>query len=157
MTSDFSKNFIKGRIAETVFEQMFCEAGNYTVIPFGYEKTVPEIARQNKFSRSSGAQKVIDNIRTAPDYVVIFPDKKTIFLVEVKFESKLNINKIKEIAKKQSERWNPSWLFVATLDGFYFGECSRILQYGKILPLEGVKISREIQNKYLKLLGEFER
>jgi hypothetical protein len=157
MSSDFSKQLIKGRIAETIFEQMFCDAGDYTVIPFGYEKTVPEIARQNKLSRSLIAQKVIDNIRTAPDYVVIFPDKKTIFLVEVKFESKLNIDTIKEIAKKQSERWDPSWLFVATLNGFYFGECSRILQHGKILPLEEAKVSKEIQNKYLKLLGEFEK
>jgi len=41
---DFSRDLIKGRIAEVIFEQMFREQGQYTVIPFGYEQTVPTLA-----------------------------------------------------------------------------------------------------------------
>ena len=104
MNNDYAKNFVKGRIAETIFEEMFAEAGCFTIIPFGYERLVPEMANCKKFA---SAQKVIDNIRTAPDYAVISRDEKKIFLIEVKFKSTLRIEEIIENAKKQAERWNP--------------------------------------------------
>ncbi len=147
------KNFIKGKIAEVIFEEMFREAKGYTVIPFGYEKIVPELAR----FQNPSAKKVVDNIRTAPDYALIMRDGKSIFLVEVKFQSKFNIDEIIRTAKKQMKRWDPSWLFVATLEGFYFGECSRIVYYEGIKKLGIDKISENIQKKYLKFVKEFER
>ena len=42
----FTKNLVKGKIAETIFAQMFREVGDYTVIEFGYEKIIPELIQQ---------------------------------------------------------------------------------------------------------------
>ena len=83
MDKNFSKDVIKGKIAEIIFELMFREAGKYTVIPFGYEKTFPELIQYSK--RLPGAQKVIDNIKNAPDFAIISNDRKRIYLVEVKY------------------------------------------------------------------------
>ncbi|MEK7580454.1 MAG: hypothetical protein AAB465_02495 [Patescibacteria group bacterium] len=149
------KNLIKGKIAEIIFEQMFLKAGDYTIIPFGYEKTVPELARYKQFS--SEQRKIVDNIRNAPDYAMISPDRTSVFLVEVKFRSKIYIKEIIEIVEKQKERWNPSWLFVATLEGFYLGECSDIIRYKRISKIETSMVSKDLQDKCLRLIQEFER
>jgi hypothetical protein len=151
----FSKNLIKGKIAQIIFEQMFREQGEYTVIPFGYENILPEIFPQrNNFK---GAQRAIDNIRHAPDYTLISAKKEKVYLVEVKYKKELNIEEIKSIAAKQIQRWNPSCIFVATQNGFYFDLCSSILKKDAIQKLTDRMISKEIQDKYRILLCEFER
>jgi hypothetical protein len=151
----FSKNLIKGKIAQIIFEQMFREQGEYTVIPFGYENILPEIFPQrNNFE---GAQRAIDNIRHAPDYTLISAKKEKVYLVEVKYRKELNIEEIKSIAAKQIQRWNPSCIFVATQNGFYFDLCSSILKKDAIQKLTDRMISKEIQDKYRILLCEFER
>lgn len=151
----FSKNLIKGKIAQIIFEQMFREQGEYTVIPFGYENILPEIFPQrNNFE---GAQRAIDNIRHAPDYTLISAKKEKVYLVEVKYRKELNIEEIKNIAAKQIQRWNPSCIFVATQNGFYFDLCSAILRKSSIQKLTEAMISRDKQNKYLILLNDFER
>jgi hypothetical protein len=152
---DFQKNLIKGKIAQIIFEQMFREQGEYTVIPFGYENILPEIFPQrNNFE---GAQKAIDNIRNAPDYTLISAKKEKVYLVEVKYRRELNVEGIKDVAAKQMRRWNPSCIFVATQDGFYFDLCSAILKNNKVPKLTERMISRELQSKYLQLLNEFEK
>jgi len=151
----FSKNLIKGKIAQIIFEQMFREQGEYTVIPFGYENILPEIFPQrNNFE---GAQRAIDNIRNAPDYTLISVKKEKVYLVEVKYRKELNIEEIKKIAEKQIQRWNPSCIFVATQNGFYFDLCSSILRKNSIQRLGESLIAKEIQNKYLILLNDFEQ
>jgi hypothetical protein len=151
----FSKNLIKGKIAQIIFEQMFREQGEYTVIPFGYENILPEIFPQrNNFE---GAQRAIDNIRNAPDYTLISVKKEKVYLVEVKYRKELNIEEVKKIAEKQIQRWNPSCIFVATQNGFYFDLCSAILRKNSIQRLGESLIAKEIQNKYLILLNDFER
>jgi len=151
----FSKNLIKGKIAQIIFEQMFREQGEYTVIPFGYENILPEIFPQrNNFE---GAQKAIDNIRNAPDYTLISAKKEKVYLVEVKYRKELNIEEIKKIAEKQIQRWSPSCIFVATKDGFYFDLCSGILRNNKIPKLSERTINKELQLKYQDLLNEFEQ
>ena len=56
-----------------------------------------------------------------------------------------------------AESWNPSFLFLATQDGFYFGEVGSITEKkGEILPLNHPQISKEIQEEYLKILRDFE-
>lgn len=153
--NDFSKQLIKGKIAQIIFEQMFRDQGEYTVIPFGYENILPEIFPQrNNFE---GAQRAIDNIRNAPDYTLISVRKEKVYLVEVKYRRELNVEEVKNIALKQIQRWNPSCIFVATQDGFYFGLCSTIINNQKIPKLSKEMISEELQLKYAKLLNEFER
>ncbi|MHB8904102.1 MAG: hypothetical protein ACYC40_03300, partial [Patescibacteria group bacterium] len=129
--------------------------GEYTVIPFGYENILPEIFPQrNNFE---GAQRAIDNIRHAPDYTLISAKKEKVYLVEVKYRKELNIEEIKSIAAKQIQRWNPSCIFVATQNGFYFDLCSSILKRDAIQKLTDKIVSKEIQDKYRILLCEFER
>lgn len=129
---------------------MFREQGKYTVIPFGYENIFPEIFLQrNNFE---GAQRAIDNIRHAPDYTLISAKKEKVYLVEVKYRKEMNIEEIKTIAAKQIQRWNPSCIFVATQNGFYFDLCSSILKKDAIQRLSDKMIFKEIQDKYRILL-----
>lgn len=146
-------NLIKGKIAEIVFEEMFSEMG-CKVIPFGYERTVPELRRYNK---SKQGKKVLDNFRDTPDFAVIPFDKKNIFLIEVKFRSELDIAEIIGTAERQIERWNPSELFIATKEGFYINDCATIIKNNDIARLESCRVSEELQNKYLKLIQRFEK
>lgn len=65
---DFSRNLVKGRIAETLFEQMLRDAGCFTILAFGYESVLPELAhRQNDLH----AEETMEIIRRAPDFAVI--------------------------------------------------------------------------------------
>jgi hypothetical protein len=152
---NFQKHLIKGKIAQIIFEQMFREQGEYTVIPFGYENILPEIFPQH--NNFEGAQRAIDNIRNAPDYTLISIKKEKVYLVEVKYRRELNVEEIKNVAARQMQRWNPSCIFVATQGGFYFGLCSTILANDMIPKLTDSTISKDLQLKYLDLLNEFER
>lgn len=42
----FTKNLIKGKIAEIIFENMLREAGIFTILHFGYEYILPELAKE---------------------------------------------------------------------------------------------------------------
>jgi hypothetical protein len=154
MHNEFSiENLIKGKIAELVFEEMFSEMG-CTVIPFGYERAVPELRRYNK---SKQGRDVINNFRDTPDFAVISADKQKIFLIEVKFRSKLGIKEVIKIAQRQIERWNPSELFIATKEGFYLNDCGTIIKNKAIAKLDPCRVSHDLQEKYLKLIQEFEK
>lgn len=154
MSIEFSRNLIKGRITEVIFEQMIREEGKYTVIPFGYEHTMPTLSQ---YQHLAVVRQIMDNISDAPDFALISEDKTKVYLVEVKFQSKLSIENLEEYAKKLSERWEYPWIFVATPDGFYNGMCRDILKEKNIHNLAESWVTREHQNEYLKLLKEFEK
>src|SRR5262249_17675797 len=113
---DFARQLIKGRIAEVIFERMIRDEGRYTVIPFGYEQTVPTLAQYQHLAQ---IRQVMDNISDAPDFVLVSDDKTSVYLVEVKYRSAMHTDDIQGIASALLKRWDPSWLFVATPDGFY--------------------------------------
>jgi Holliday junction resolvase-like predicted endonuclease len=152
MKQDFTKNFIKGKIGEIIFDEMFREKGNFTVIPFGYDRMLPEFAQ---YAKEAKFQKVIDNIRSAPDFALVSKDKKEVFLVEVKYRSNINIEELKKISEKIQERWHLAWIFVCTPNGFYFNRTNIIINEKKLIPLSEKWIPRKIQEKYLKLLNDF--
>jgi len=155
MELEFSRDLIKGRIAETIFEQMFRESEKFTIIRFGYEYTAPELAQYQDLVE---VKEVLENIRHAPDFVLISQDKKEVYLVEVKYRSKRHYAELKEIAEKNLKTWNPSWLFVASPDGFFFEPCNKVVwNNGKIGALYDKWVKKEIQEKYLSLLNEFEK
>ncbi len=154
MNIDFSRNLIKGRIAEVIFEQMIREEEKYTVIPFGYEHTMPTLAQYRKhFEEAVG--KIIDNISDAPDFALISIDNKNIYLVEVKYQNKFNMEKLKKYAEKLLVRWDYAFLFVATPEGFRCGSCKTILEKGDVSKLSENWVTEERQVEYLKLLNEF--
>jgi len=150
----FTKNLIKGKIAEIIFERMLREAGVFTVIHFGYEYILPELTRDKTIDKNN---KAIDAIRTAPDFAVINNETKKVHLIEVKYLSRFNEEWVLGYAEKMSTSWNPSYIFLATKKGFYFDEISEIIKNkGSISKLDHPNISKELQDKYLKLLVEME-
>ncbi len=59
---EFSKDLIKGKVAEVIFEQMFREEEKFTVIPFGYEHTMPTLAQyRGHVMIKKGTEKVSGN------------------------------------------------------------------------------------------------
>jgi len=151
---NFIKQLVKGKIAEIIFEQMFRESSKFTILHSGYEYTLPELAQYQNFAE---VKAVMTNIRNAPDFILISQDKKEVHLVEVKYRNQLYLKDIREIAENLLKNWNPSWLFVATPNGFYFEPCNKILNNnGEIKSLYETWIDFETQKEYLKLLNEFE-
>lgn len=149
---DFTHNLVKGRIAETIFAQMLRNDGRFTVLEFGYEKVIPQLVGID----NNHENPVIESLRVAPDFAVINQETKDVRLVEVKFRSKLSNDEILKTANKMHASWNPSWLFVATLDGFYFDEISEVIQNeGRIMSFDA--IDKDTQDKYLSILKDFER
>ncbi|KKU52858.1 MAG: hypothetical protein A3H69_02095 [Candidatus Sungbacteria bacterium RIFCSPLOWO2_02_FULL_47_9] len=129
MTIEFSRKLIKGRIVEVIFEQMIREEGRYTVIPFGYEHTMPTLAQYRNISE---VPNVIDNISDAPDFALISEDKTKLFLVEVKYQRTLDIEELSTCGKKLLDRRESPWVFVATPNGFYCAPCSSVCRENKI-------------------------
>jgi hypothetical protein len=151
----FSRELLKGKIAEVIFEQMFRDCGKFTVLPFGYENTVPEVAQ---YQHLVEVQKVLDNIRHSPDFIIITQDRAQVYLIEVKYRRLATPQDIKAIAEKVRERWDIAWLFLATPEGFYFDSINRIINSGgNIPPLSYSWIDEQTQARYRTLLNEFER
>jgi len=79
--SYYKESMIKGRIAETLIEELFLSL-NYNVFRYGMENTVPGIMQLLKGVKNDVAR----NIRKMPDFVIQhkkYSDR--LFFVEVKF------------------------------------------------------------------------
>jgi hypothetical protein len=150
-----ARNIIKGKIAEIIFEFMFRSSGEFTVIPFGYEYSQPEIAQNLTLLENKG---VLDTLRYTPDFILISKDKSEVYFVEVKYRNTLEDQQVKEIAQKIVRHWDHAFLFIATPHGFYYEPCHTIINKdGKIGQLYETHVAKEIQEKYLNLLNEFEK
>src|SRR3989344_9315585 len=79
--SRYKEGMIKGRIAETLIEELFLSLG-FNVFRYGMENTVPGIMELLRGVRGD----VATNIRRMPDFVIQSKDKK-VFFVEVKFRA----------------------------------------------------------------------
>jgi hypothetical protein len=156
---NFQHELIKGKIAELIFELMFRETGKFTALRFGYEYTLPELAQ---YQHLLEVKRVLDNISNSPDFILIKNEKNSegkleVFTVEVKYRREVNLGEMKEIAKDTLKTWDPSWLFIATPDCFYFTACRRILDSnGEMWRLTDNWVSEPLKKKYLELLRDFE-
>lgn len=149
----FANNLVKGKIAETIFAQMFRRTKRFTVLEFGYEKVIPELV-QRGINDTDGVMKTL---KTAPDFAVIDLDVKYVKLIEVKYQRRFRQDYTLADAKRMKEAWNPSFLFVATLDGFFMDSVDKIvLNEGRVAPLSFDTIPEYIQDEYLKILCKFE-
>jgi hypothetical protein len=150
---NFARNLVKGKIAETVFAQMLRSTKQFTVLEFGYEKIRPELVEQNNGTETE----LIETLRTAPDFAVINKKTKEVHLIEVKYRHIFTPSVVLQIAKRMQKNWNPSYLFLASKDGFYFGEVKEIIaKKGKIEPLVHPQIPSKTQVEFLKILNDFE-
>lgn len=151
-SKSFSKQLIKGRIAEHIFDLMF-QDGKYIVLSFGYENTLPELMHRQRGKKTG---ETMDAIRCAPDFAIINETTHEVNLVEVKYRNKIKSTEIWKLANKIHESWKPSYLFLASPEDFYFGKVSDIVEKkGKIERLKHPQISEALQTRYLKLLNEF--
>ncbi len=149
----FSEQLIKGKITELIFEQMLREAGGFTVLAFGYENILPELMHRQHDMKT---EKTMEVIRRAPDFAVINNTTHDVRLIEVKYRHKIKPSEILMLTNRMFESWKPSYLFLATPDGFYFGKVSDIVEKkGRIERLSHPQISNAIQERYLKLLNGF--
>lgn len=153
---NFARNLVKGKIVETIFAQMLRETKEFTVLEFGYEKIIPELVQQG-FKEN---KETLEILSVAPDFAVINKDTKQVHLIEVKYHSTMSKATQKYIldqATRMHQSWNPSYLFVGSHGGFYFGEISDIIKAnGKIKKLVHKQIPLKLQKKYLEILNEFE-
>lgn len=149
----FARNLVKGKIAETIFAQMLRESHAYIVLEFGYEKIIPQLADHDVVDH----EMVMETLRCAPDFAVIDKEKKTVHLIEVKYREQLDQDEIFQHAKRMHAAWNPSFMFIATLDGFLFDSVENIVaNHGQVAPFYDTNISATQQEKYLAMLRDFE-
>ena len=78
----FSENAIKGRVAETIIQELFLAHG-FNVFHYGMERSVPGIAQLTR--KTDGDVK--RRIQTMPDFVVQDPRNSRLHFVEVKYRS----------------------------------------------------------------------
>ena len=154
MQKDFSKQLIKGKIAEMIFDQMFRKVGEYTVIPFGYETIIPELMQ---YADQADQRELINNIRSAPDFALVHHAPKQVLLIEVKYRSRIDMEEIKKTAKQICDKWKLVWLFVATPDGFYMDFCADIEIREQLTPLGTDMVPNDVQEEFLALVKDFIR
>lgn len=149
----FTHELIKGKIAEIIFEQMIHNTKGYTVLEFGYEKVVHQLAKAPK---SEEALAMINIVRKAPDYAIVNEDTHNVTLVEIKYMAKRTNGKVNAIAKEIEKSWRHAALFIATPDGFFFDQVDTIISNkGAIKPFHHGKISPKLVEQYLAMLNEF--
>lgn len=153
MKNNFEHNLIKGKIAEIIFELMFKESEKFTVFRFGYEYTEEYLSQhrlQVKFPQ------VVKNVSNAPDFLLVTENKSQVYLVEVKYRAYIDHAQLADIASDLTKRWNPSYIFVISKNGFYFSPANTISNNdGQIKPLDVNWIPEEIQKKYRELTEDW--
>lgn len=77
---NYRYNMIKGRIAETLIQELFLSLG-YNVFRYGMENTIPGIMELLKGVKSE----VATEIKRMPDFVIQNPSTSEVFFIEVKF------------------------------------------------------------------------
>ncbi len=152
------ESFIKGKIAELLFEMMIRDdpRHTFTIIPFGYERTTPELAQYRKLIKNYG---VLTTIKQSPDFILIKNDKTEVHFVEVKYRKELNEKTalgLLEDATSVIQCWQETWFFVATQEGFYFDSGKEIVRNnGFVKKLSKEIVPQETQNKYMNVLKKF--
>lgn len=149
----FTHNLIKGKIAEIIFEQMIHHTDGYTILEFGYEKVVRQLAQERK---TEDAKATIEIVSSAPDFAIINQETHDINLVEVKYMHNPSKKNALQAAEHVKKSWKRSCLFVAAPTGFYFDTIDDIVEnIGGINQFNHPRISEQTKRKYLDLLNEF--
>ncbi len=153
MENNFQENLIKGKIVETIFQQMFLETEKYNVYPTGYETTLPQIAQ---LRHHKDIENILDQVRKTPDFVLVPKGKDEVYLVEVKYRHEYNNSELTTLAREIHDQWEYSWLFLASQNEFYFDSCWNIMNSNGHMDLLPVTwVAQDLQNKYHTLLHEF--
>lgn len=79
---DFRYNMVKGRVAETLIQELFLSLG-YNVFHYGMERSVPGITNLLRRNNTPVARE----IRSMPDFVMQDPRRNEVYFVEVKYRA----------------------------------------------------------------------
>jgi len=111
------ESMLKGRMAETLFEELMRQSGN-VVYRFGYEAIIQNLAQfEEKFDRYS---EVGERIRAIPDFIVVDKSGKPDF-VEVKFRWKPELHRDDyKTIEKINKFWGAKLVFVNCWQQPYF-------------------------------------
>lgn len=90
---NFSYQLIKGKISETLIQELFLKC-NYSVFRYGIENTIPGIFELTQTDRSN----IPDEVRCMPDFIIQNKNTKEVFYIEVKyrFNGELHISELAE-------------------------------------------------------------
>jgi len=150
----FTHSLIKGKISEIIFSQMIRSTGSYTVLEFGYEKTLPILAQMHP--KNDVSADILETIRRAPDFTIINNETKEVYLIEVKYMNKITEGRVLKVAHIMKKSWKYAALFITTPEGFYFDTVENIVENkGEIKPFRHPKINLKNQAKYLELVNTF--
>jgi hypothetical protein len=107
--NNYSESMLKGRMAETLIEELLKKSGN-TVYRFGYEAIMQNLVQIKKsFDAHSDAG---ERIRAIPDFIVIDGKGEPIF-VEVKFRWNGKLHEDDQLRLKRiGSFWNAKIIFV---------------------------------------------
>jgi hypothetical protein len=150
---DFASRVVKGRIAETLIEEMFKKSG-YQVYRFGYERLLENISQlKQEIIRSN----TFERIRSIPDFLIVGP-KGNIQLIEVKYRSSGEI--LPKELEKYAHFWEEARIILVTPEEPHF-RISYINQFckdGKLYSLENDKFTEihpEIIKEFSKVVKRY--
>lgn len=150
---------LKGRMAETLFEEMMRESGNI-VYRFGYEAIVQNLIQlEEKFSRYSD---VGEKIRSIPDFIVLDKRGKPVF-VEVKFRFRPEIHENDFGRFSMIEKsWGAALVLVNCMEQPYFRitkppyfDSNKRLQLKPLLSTVAWNIQPNVYEEYETLVNKY--
>lgn len=161
----FSENILKGRMAETLVEEMLRTSGN-TVYRFGYESIVQNLTQLEQSFDTYAT--VGERIRAIPDFIVIDGKGEPTF-VEVKFRfdaAKPLHDETIEVLERVEKYWNSLIIFVNCTEEPYFRICKppyfktfsqpkRGLVFEPLSSVEAWNISPEVYAEYEALVKKY--
>lgn len=130
-----SENMIKGRIAETLIEEMFLKL-KFKVFKFGMEHTIPGIMDLLRGANDDVAMK----LRRMPDFVIHHPDTKKVYFVEVKFRASGNF-KFADFGKDFPDGYDNAFVIIVSK------------KHIKCLTVQELRNGAEISPESRNLLG----
>ncbi len=135
-------NFVKGHIGEALIQNLFSCQG-FVVLKYGMENNLSflsEYLTKDDFSKIELAA-----IRNRPDLMVLNPDKRKLYLIEVKYTASGHI-KLEEFDKEYP--YDNCYLLAISKTGF---RCVKVKEFKKFKRKEAI-----IKDKYkLELNEEF--
>lgn len=134
----FHYNMIKGRVGETLIQELFTSAG-YNVFHYGMERSIPGITNLLKGVRSD----VASEIRSMPDFVMQNPKDQQVYFMEVKYRANEKFS-IKDLPEKYP--WGNAYFIIVS------GKHIKCLTYKELKG--GKAISPQCKN-YLSKRKEF--
>jgi len=157
--NNFAESMLKGRMAETLFEELMKSSGNI-VYRFGYEAIVQNLTQlAEKFDRYN---KVGEKIRSIPDFIVL--DKKgEPLLVEVKFRFRPEAHPGDfERFNRIQKAWDATLVLINCWEQPYFRmakppyfDSKRQLQLKPLVSASEWNIKREVYDEYEALVHKY--